>query len=92
MSYNGWTNYDTWNVMLHIDNDEYLYKRKMEFFNDCARKDITNPRYLSLISFLGLLGGRTMDGVNYTDNKELDMTQLDDSVYGEFQEWKEYNA
>lgn len=91
MSYNGWTNYDTWNVMLHIDNDEYLYKRKMEFFQECLKNGITNPRYDSLIKSIGLLGGRTMDGVSY-DGKELDKQQLDDSVYGEFQEWKEYNA
>ena len=25
-SYNGWGNYQTWNVALNIDNDEYLYK------------------------------------------------------------------
>lgn len=23
--YNGWTNYETWNVALHINNNEYLY-------------------------------------------------------------------
>jgi len=92
MTYNGWANYDTWNVMLHIDNEEHLYKRKLEFFKDCAYKGITHPRYLSLIQFLNLLGSKTMDGVEYSNNDELDMMQLDDSVYGEFQEWKEYNA
>lgn len=91
MSYNGWTNYDTWNVMLHIDNDEYLYKRKMEFFKECVRTEVTTPRYRSLIQYLGVLGGKTMDGVEY-DAPSLDMMQLDDSVHGEFQEWKEWNA
>lgn len=91
MTYNGWTNYDTWNVMLHIDNDEYLYKRKLEFFKECVRTEVTMPRYRSLISFLGVIGGKTMDGVLY-DAESLDMAQLDDSVYGEYQEYKEWNA
>jgi len=26
MSYNGWTNYETWNVALYMDNDEESYK------------------------------------------------------------------
>ena len=25
MSYNGWTNYETWNVALWMDNDEPTY-------------------------------------------------------------------
>jgi len=26
MSYNGWPNYETWNVMLWLDNDEPMYR------------------------------------------------------------------
>lgn len=29
MAYNGWTNYETWNVNLWIDNDYPLYQRKV---------------------------------------------------------------
>ena len=29
--YNGWTNWDTWNVQLFLDNEEDLYKRQMAF-------------------------------------------------------------
>lgn len=31
MSYNGWTNWATWNVALWIDNEEPLYREKMRF-------------------------------------------------------------
>lgn len=37
MSYNGWTNYETWNCNLWLDNDgsgEYLIERATELRND----------------------------------------------------------
>lgn len=36
MSYNGWTNWETWNVVLWVDNDEGLYN---------ARRDASNGHY-----------------------------------------------
>lgn len=30
-SYNGWTNWSTWNVELWLDNDEGLYREKQRF-------------------------------------------------------------
>jgi len=41
-SYNGWTNYETWNVKLWMDNDESSYRHNVamaEAFLDAARAD-----------------------------------------------------
>ena len=31
MAYNGWTNYETWNVALWMDNDQGLYSMRCEW-------------------------------------------------------------
>ena len=31
MSYNGWSNYETWNVNLWIDNDEPMYRERQRW-------------------------------------------------------------
>ena len=31
MSYNGWKNYETWNLVLWIQNDERFYKMAVDF-------------------------------------------------------------
>ena len=36
--YNGWTNRETWAVMLHLDNHRGLYHEYHELFKDCLEK------------------------------------------------------
>ena len=48
--YNGWSNYETWNFKLWLDNDEDTYKRTQRLVKDCE-KDVGalahNLRYLA---------------------------------------------
>ena len=67
-TYNGWTNYETWNVALHIGNDEFLYNE--------ARKCSDYKRVVQRME--GLMS-ETSDGVSLTDPK-LDIEELDEMI------------
>ena len=42
MSYNGWSNWETWNLALWIDNDEPKYRFRLKFLeeNGCTEKSV----------------------------------------------------
>lgn len=54
--YNGWTNYETWNVALWIGGDEALYKTSRNF-----------KSYKAFISETGLYDQKTMEGTAWND-------------------------
>lgn len=68
-SYNGWENYETWNVALWINNDEGLY--------DIARRCDDYQDFLDSIE--GLIK-TTGDGVSFTDPK-VNVIQINSDVF-----------
>ena len=68
--YNGWTNYETWNVALWIENDEGLYHTAREAGS-----------YEDLLEVLYTCGSkRTPDGVSWTDPK-VNRAELNADVF-----------
>lgn len=68
-TFNGWTNWETWNVALWIQNDEGLY---------AAAKDCNN--YLELIELLYECGSiETPDGCLWNDPK-IDFEEICDMM------------
>lgn len=72
MGYNGFKNYETWNVCLWISNDEGLYSLSTQ----CACYD----EFIEMVRDCGML--ETPDGVSWTDSG-LDYESIDRVAFAE---------
>jgi hypothetical protein len=68
ISYNGWENYETWNVALWINNEEYLYNLAQV----CGD-------YETFCDYLGS-DAVTGDGVKFNDPK-VNVVQINSDVF-----------
>ena len=66
--YNGWENYETWNVALWINNNESLYHLAMEAGD-----------YQTFVDYLGF-DAQTPDGVRFNDPK-VNVIQINSDVF-----------
>ena len=74
--YNGWANYETWNVALWIGNDEGLYNMAREYRNQARPYESFRE---ALEEFGGEIAYRTPDGVAWNDSG-LDLDELNDMM------------
>jgi len=74
--YDGWKNYASWNVMLHIDNDYGIYTGAVKFMSDYKGK---RP-YIDFCKDSGLDTQKTPDRINWISAK-LDYEALNSAMW-----------
>jgi hypothetical protein len=75
MRYNGWTNYDTWNVAMWITNDQPRYHQLVEYASTTKA-----PSYRGFVEYAELGKRKTDDGVAFL-GEGLDYVELDWMVW-----------
>ena len=79
-TYNGWTNYETWNVSLWIQNDEGYY--------DIALQCDDYQDFVDALEAVSLHEGSTPDGVKWSSAK-INTLELDEMIQ-ELKDWVSY--
>lgn len=77
MSYNGWKNYETWNVFTWLTDDRPLYWEACRFVEQYDYLD--ENLYFGFIMHLGLESEATPDGARWLD-ENLDYDRLDEAM------------
>ena len=81
MAYNGWSNYETWNVDLWLDNEEPLYRAKQAFI----KRGRINAESVARFCFDTFPNG-TPDMKHRADMAKVNWSELADSWQAEYDE------
>jgi hypothetical protein len=80
MTFNGWANWETWNVALWIANDEGLYNMALEFSSYKAFRESLRELAGDEVGYrTAAIGFQTPDGVAWNDSG-LDVDRLDEML------------
>ena len=74
-TYNGWANYQTWNVSLYINNDYGMYMTALEWVKERLWDGLAVDYDVFRHTLVELMGPETPDGVRWDDEK-LDHDEL----------------
>ena len=67
-TYNGWTNYETWNVSLYINNEYGIYMTALDWVKDRQWDKQSVDYDVFCHTLTELFGDKTPDGVSWDDD------------------------
>ena len=77
--YNGWKNRQTWNVALWLMNDEYLYRKAVEYVAERKARGGMARLYSGFIHTMGIERERTGDNIAWVSTR-LDYPALNEMM------------
>ena len=75
MTYNGYANYETWNVALWIQNDEYLYNTAKACVEFCGDNDTPYEKFIRCM--MNIDRDITRDNVRW-DSDAVDLEEINE--------------
>ena len=79
--YNGWTNYETWNIALWIQNDQFLYNTARACVEYCDDSETPYDKFVRCMvdGQIGPHRVQTPDGVKY-DSAKINTFQINEMM------------
>lgn len=77
-TYNGWSNYETWNAALWIGNDEFLYNTAKACVEYCGDNETPWVKFVRCMmeGQIGRMLGQTGDGVPW-NHPDISVDEMD---------------
>lgn len=90
-TYEGWKNWETWNMALWIDNEEPRYKRKVKLLKKLTPETLTAGRVEAFCRHEFPVGTPDMAGKGRADRlNAVDFEEIAESWRAEIEEIKRY--
>lgn len=80
-TYNGWANYETWNVALWMQNDQFVYNTAKACVEFCGDNETPFEKFQRCMmeGQVGRMLGQTRDGVKWNDPK-IDTDEINEMM------------
>ena len=77
-TYNGWANYETWNVALWIGNDEFLYNTAKACVEYCGDNETPYDKFIRCQ--FNVANFTTGDGVSW-DDSNINVEEINEMMF-----------
>ena len=87
--YNGYYNWEVWNVMSWLDNEHDIYERKIKVFSDYYENKINTSKFNQGINQVGRQAHMRSD-IKKKKLTKTEINQLRKEIKEQYQEYKKY--
>jgi len=87
--YQGYYNYNVWNVMLWIDNERDIYELKRKAFKDYYNKKITRKKFMQKINQVGRMAHMRSD-IKREKLTVKEISELRKDILAQYKEQEKY--
>jgi len=90
MTYNGYYNYNVWNILLWIDNERRLYDMKIKAFDKHYRKETSRKQFTRDLNRLGATAHKQYSDIKKKKLTQKEIIEIRKSLRDDYKEYKEY--
>ena len=88
--YNGWYNYNVWNVMLYVDNEAEIYNYWYDTMNSYYQKKISFKQFMKRLNRVGAMAHKVSD-VRKEKLTKKEISEIRSGLRRQYKDLSEYS-